>query len=941
MSAVDEDLPLVGRDRELEFLDRLLRSTATTTNGGGILITGEAGIGKSRLLRESRRLAAAAGLTVLSGHSVENGGAYRALVAALSRRSTSVAQDARLAPVRASLARILPSWLTFVESAPAPAPLADPTAVMGDAISALLDVMAPKGCALVLDDLQWADRDTLAVLDYLVDVAQHQPVVMIMAARDQPELPSELARLLDARRVTGLSLSRLRADDVVQLISSRRGSALGAPAVRQVVEAADGLPVIIEEILRQLGDTWDADTVLHVVPASIATTVQHRLAALSGPSRAVLDALSITDEVNAQVLMNATGLTEHDVARGLRDGIASTLLVSSDTPTGTGWRHQLIRDSVNQHLLPIEQQSLARSIADAVTDGIGSGESGYELAASLYRQAERHQEAAYAYVAAARSASARGALLAADHHLAAAIALTRPGTSQAARLITERLQLMILGGRGAEVYEIGRAAASAAPDQDRTELVVTAARGAIAADRHALADALLAQLGDSRHPAILLLRAHSALARDEIDQAATMARTAAELAADHGQLELACEAWEVVGRAERMRNTVAAEAAFRRAFDLADRASLTAWKGRALAELGTVDLMRSSDPTRLLRARSIAEELGMAGMLAVLDLQIGACVGTRDGMMPAAARFVASLDRARRLRMTAVQAAATAFLAQVALHGEGAEPAWPAAVAGRDVAALVAEAIALGEASIPVPWARCTLGVQAWLSGDDHQAVQLLTISLEPLRGRQNQPQPPWWGLWALLRTVIDVDTSQAFDELATPTVQSHFCNRGALAYGRAVEALKLDNKTLAETLIATADTELGPAPFMQHLYRTAIAPVVAAYDHDRAEAWLREADAHCGAAEERALQHKIRAVLKAIGAKSPRSSPGTVPPRLAGLGVTARETEVLSLVAAGRTNAEIATLLTLSPRTVESHISNLLSKTGSSTRRDLARLAK
>jgi DNA-binding NarL/FixJ family response regulator len=75
---------------------------------------------------------------------------------------------------------------------------------------------------------------------------------------------------------------------------------------------------------------------------------------------------------------------------------------------------------------------------------------------------------------------------------------------------------------------------------------------------------------------------------------------------------------------------------------------------------------------------------------------------------------------------------------------------------------------------------------------------------------------------------------------------------------------------------------------------------------------------------------------LQAIGAKTPRSSAGTVPPRLAAVGITAREVEVLGLLADGQTNAQIATRLVVSVRTVETHVSSLLAKAGVSSRSEL-----
>ena len=114
------------------------------------------------------------------------------------------------------------------------------------------------------------------------------------------------------------------------------------------------------------------------------------------------------------------------------------------------------------------------------------------------------------------------------------------------------------------------------------------------------------------------------------------------------------------------------------------------------------------------------------------------------------------------------------------------------------------------------------------------------------------------------------------------------------------------------------------------------IAPVVFQADMDTTEGWLREADAFCGAAGERALQRRVHHALAGIGAKVPRTHAGSIPPHLARLGVTARETEVLRLINAGLSNNDIASRLYLSVRTVESHVSSLLQKAGCANRDQL-----
>ena len=84
------------------------------------------------------------------------------------------------------------------------------------------------------------------------------------------------------------------------------------------------------------------------------------------------------------------------------------------------------------------------------------------------------------------------------------------------------------------------------------------------------------------------------------------------------------------------------------------------------------------------------------------------------------------------------------------------------------------------------------------------------------------------------------------------------------------------------------------------------------------------------------ALQHRVRHALATIGAKVPRTSAGTVPPHLARLGITARETEILRLVNTGLSNHDIADRLFISVRTVESHVSSMLQKAGQNSREQL-----
>lgn len=927
------ELPLTGRRAELHLLDQLFRE-ASAGRGGAVLIVGEAGVGKSRLMLDARQLAQHHTLRVFAGHAFEDGGAYRPLVAALSRAAITAADDPRLAPVRSTLARILPAWTAKTQGA---APLADPTIVLGEAILELLAVVAPEGCALFLDDLHWADRDTVAVLDHLVDDSPGRPLALVLSARQPPTLNSGLADQAGKLAVDVLELRRLDVRDAGALIRSSGPPELTEATVRQLVGIADGLPLVIDELIRHMRGCSDPAIMLGTVPAGLASSVHVRLSRLTGTTRLVLDALAVADQADGAALAFATQLDERVVSSALREALDSTLIIPTGTPSGVGWRHRLIRDSVAQSLLPLERQALARGIAEHLTKGGAEpDEAKLRLAATLYRQANSPAEAASALSHAASAAVAHGALQVAEDYLAEAAQQVQPHSRQEAELVNERLEVMLLAGRGAEAYEQGRAAAALAPNSNRTQLLVAAARGAVAADQHALAAELLSGLGDVEHPAIGVLKAHVALARNRVDEAADLAEQSAHAALDANLTDLACEAWEVVGRAQRRWDPAAAEHAFSTALRLAQASDLLVWQTRALAELGTIDLAQSSDPSRFQQARDLAEELGLAGLLAVLDLQIGACTASRDGFVPAFPAFAAAYERASRLRMDGIRAAATAFIAECVLRAGGTRLAAPTELTGRDVDSLVAEALALGQTTVAVPWAGCTHGSRAWLAGDEVEAVRLLEKALAPLRRQPGQHPSPWWGLWALLSTATDTTASDALNELQTAGLLSHHCNRGALRYGQAILALRRSDLAAATELVATGSQELLTVPYHGHLLRTVMAPAAAKLGYDAAEGWLREAEAHYAAVGERALQRRARASLKAIGAKSPRSPAGTVPPRLAAVGITTREVEVLNLLAHGQTNAQIATHLVVSVRTVETHVSSLFAKAGVTSRGEL-----
>jgi predicted ATPase len=180
---------LVGRDEEARRL-RAALAAAGTGRGGTIFLAGEAGIGKSRLVRETARAAAGPGLTVLAGRAVAGGVPvpYRPFAEALTsaERAGRLPASEELAPFRPVLGRLIPEWRPAQ-----PAPAEESPVFLGEAVLRLLRALAPDtGCLLVLEDLHWADRETLALLEYLADNLAAERMLCVGTLRPESRGPS-------------------------------------------------------------------------------------------------------------------------------------------------------------------------------------------------------------------------------------------------------------------------------------------------------------------------------------------------------------------------------------------------------------------------------------------------------------------------------------------------------------------------------------------------------------------------------------------------------------------------------------------------------------------------------------------------------------------------------------------------------------------------------
>jgi DNA-binding CsgD family transcriptional regulator len=194
------------------------------------------------------------------------------------------------------------------------------------------------------------------------------------------------------------------------------------------------------------------------------------------------------------------------------------------------------------------------------------------------------------------------------------------------------------------------------------------------------------------------------------------------------------------------------------------------------------------------------------------------------------------------------------------------------------------------------------------------------------------------YGLYALLQAACggDIQGAIAVAETAGAAVS---WNRGCLAYAEAVAAGQAGHTERASALADEGSAWFAPfAPWWNHLARRLTATAALRDGWGEPVAWMREAAAGFESTGHDRLASACRGILRKAGERVPRSGRGQaqVPVQMRRLGVTSREMDVYLLVAQGCSNSEIAAQLFISPKTVETHVANLVAKTGQGGRREL-----
>ena len=922
----------VGRARELWELERAL-SAAQAASGATVLVSGEAGIGKTRLAAELAARAGAAGFDVLLGRSIDFVGTelpYLPFVEAL--RPLGALREAR------SQLRVFEETLALLARRTAAAPV-----------------------LLVLEDVHWADTSTLDLVVYLAhNVGDRRLLVLATYRPDEHPSTGRMCRLADGVRRSNaallLELGPLERDDLIALVGGRAPAALAS----EIVARSEGNPFFAEELVAAAGENGR-------LPPGLRDLLLRRVARLDERTRSLLRLASAAGRDVGYPLLRATAaLPEPEVRESLRRAVDHGVLVADQSAGSFRFRHALLAEAIYATILPGEREELHARLADelARTGAASSAE-----LAPHWTAAGRAAEALHTSVEAARQAAAVFGLAEAHGHLeralavwdavpdaaalagvdltelcawAAGLASDVGAAPRAVELARRSIELVGAGAPhraafltvrlGEYLYEVGRndealaaleravaLAPAEPPSPERAYALSSLAGGLMVARRNAeslpLAEQALA-LARAVGANEAEVRALTVLAGDLV----YLGRGDAGLARYREVLQLAEEVGDHVGLARVYINFTDALTMLgrnREAAQLAetglevmrrhgvDSTLIVANRIEALLEIGDWD---AADRESAAAVRGITESFPDARLILRALLETG-----RGEFDAAHAHFDAASNTTRPDRGHGLL---DGWIAELALWERRWEDAEAAVEEG------LAQARGPGAAHIRVFVSATGLRAQAELA-----ALARARRDTDDLHDRLDRARK-------LLATARRAAASSI-----TPTSTGWLAQADA-EHERALGAAR------PELWRAASETwdRLDRSPLAAYCrWRQAEALVGAGASRAEASAPLRDAHAVATrlAAKPLLAELELLAQRARLELAAPEAAAHVEQQRVEeALGLTHREAEVLALVARGYTNREIAGELVISVKTASVHVSHILRKLGAPSRQEAAAIS-
>lgn len=349
--------PLVGREAEMEQLS-LAWSRAAHGNGGIVIVAGEAGIGKSRLVGELAQLAEAQGARILHGQAtLAEPIPYQAIVTAL-RPALPLIVALEIAP--ASLSALLPLLPELQQRRPhlEPLPRLDPErdrARLYQALGAVLSRLAAnRPLLLILEDLHWAGAATIDLLEYLARLVTSQPLLIAATYREEEASRSHPLRQLRRRlaaegRLLQITLGRLSSDDVAALLHRLPPhiNAIAADQAEQLYADSEGNPFFLGELILGLLER-DEPTRDHQ-PAGVRQAIAERLVRLNANTRLIAEVAAVTGPAfNLELVREVAGWDEDRTLTAL-DELLDRGIVREAGRSGLDYAfsHHLIQETIH------------------------------------------------------------------------------------------------------------------------------------------------------------------------------------------------------------------------------------------------------------------------------------------------------------------------------------------------------------------------------------------------------------------------------------------------------------------------------------------------------------------------------------------------------------------------------------------------------------------
>ena len=972
--------PLVGRAVELDQLAKLVG--AGETAHGAVLLGGDAGAGKTRLVGELSAMVSADGWRVLVGHCLDFGDGsppYLPFSEALGRLATENPGAAEsLIGADPAITGLLPARRLLTTSDDAAAPTG--RSALFDAVhSALTRLSEDAPLLFIVEDVHWADQSTRDLLRVLF-ARQFTSATAIIATYRSDDLHrrhplrAALAEWVRLPALTRLQLAPLDEVHSRQLIAALHPKQLPEREQHQILSRAEGNPFFIEELVA-------AATVSGgLLPTDLAELLLVRLEQISGDSRLVVRAAAVAGrQVSHELLAQGTDLAPDSLNTAVRGAIEANILVAVPDD-GYAFRHALLAEAIYQDLLPGERVRLHARYAEAFAMRRVEGS-----AAELSRHARASHDlptAARASIEAGDEAMSVGGPEDAIRHYELALELLADpsialalGTDACQVGDIDRIGLVIKASNAAAAAGHLARAVALADDQlqalteeasvhDRVRLIHTLVTTALVMDNKidlfALTTEAVRLLSDEPpsqlRASVLNLHARACAERARDDEAAVWAGEALQIARDLDLLAVATDATILLAKLdERAGDPASAQIAVEKAIEQARAAGGRHAELRGLYVLASIHYGqgRISEAIEVFdQAARLASSLGHRwapyGLDSIVFGAIAACVGgewTRasklvdvTGQSPPeiAAATLASI--ALDIAAGRGEAAALSDLAQLRTcwHLDGLIVITSAAAAidlyGQtgDLAAAQAvhdDAVTTVSAAWQRPAFAARVRLAGLLLGHIATAVPIAAPSeRERLVARA--------------------------DELAVAAIEVATVGRHPgpelIAWAARVEAelarihwLAGSDDMSADDLVLLWQQTVDGFDRFGHVHETArsqarLAAVLSAVGRPI------EAAAVADCAREVATTLGAQPLLTELRALTGRGEATAKAGRRGdGDALTPREHDVLVLVATGRSNREIAQQLFISAKTVSVHISNILAKLEASSRTEAVAIAR